>query len=109
MAGLRLNSQPLSNRSESFQILPYRKNLFNHPSLKFAPKLGFSNRQKWIVSGAHTDSSSSSGADLSVTVNGLRLPNPFVIGSGPPGTNYTVMKKAFDEGWGGVIAKTVGI
>lgn len=45
--------------------------------------------------------------DLSVTVNGLKMPNPFVIGSGPPGTNYTVMKRAFDEGWGGVIAKTV--
>lgn len=28
-----------------------------------------------------------SGPDLSVTVNGLHLPNPFVIGSGPPGTN----------------------
>jgi hypothetical protein len=22
-------------------------------------------------------------------VDGMRLPNPFVIGSGPPGTNYT--------------------
>jgi hypothetical protein len=47
------------------------------------------------------------GPDLSVTVNGLKLPNPFLIASGPPGTNYTVMKRAFDEGWGGVIAKTV--
>ncbi|XP_002967964.2 dihydropyrimidine dehydrogenase (NADP(+)), chloroplastic [Selaginella moellendorffii] len=47
--------------------------------------------------------------DLSVSVNGLRLPNPFVIGSGPPGTNYTVMKKAFDEGWGAVISKTLSL
>jgi len=47
--------------------------------------------------------------DLSVRVNGLRMPNPFVIGSGPPGTNYTVMKRAFDEGWGAVIAKTVSL
>ncbi|KAL4196131.1 hypothetical protein AMTRI_Chr04g181830 [Amborella trichopoda] len=47
--------------------------------------------------------------DLSVRVNGLQLPNPFVIGSGPPGTNYTVMKRAFDEGWGAVIAKTVSL
>lgn len=47
--------------------------------------------------------------DLSVTVNGLKMPNPFVIGSGPPGTNYTVMKKAFDEGWGAVICKTVSM
>ncbi|XP_078159851.1 pyrimidine 1 [Carex rostrata] len=47
--------------------------------------------------------------DLSVKVNGLEMPNPFVIGSGPPGTNYTVMKRAFDEGWGAVIAKTVSL
>ncbi|KAG6404132.1 hypothetical protein SASPL_136372 [Salvia splendens] len=47
--------------------------------------------------------------DLSVTVNGLKMPNPFVIGSGPPGTNYTVMKRAFNEGWGAVIAKTVSL
>lgn len=92
-----------------------------------------------------------SGPDLSVTVNGVRMPNPFVIGSGPPGTNYQVrgrarfaaligraaccflallsatrpppnpsanrhprglpqvMKKAFDEGWGGVICKTLSL
>ncbi|KAM2605018.1 hypothetical protein TB2_033868 [Malus domestica] len=43
--------------------------------------------------------------DLSVTVNGLRMPNTFVIGL-PPWTNYTVMKRAFDEGWGAAIAKT---
>ena len=48
-------------------------------------------------------------ADLSVTVNGLRLPNPFVIGSGPPGTNANVIRKAFDEGWGAVIAKTISL
>ncbi len=29
--------------------------------------------------------------------------------TGPPGTNYAVMKKAFEEGWGGVIAKTVSL
>ncbi|GFR47428.1 hypothetical protein Agub_g9052 [Astrephomene gubernaculifera] len=50
-----------------------------------------------------------SGPDLSVEVNGLKLPNPFIIGSGPPGTNYQVMKKAFDEGWGGVICKTLSL
>ncbi|MFK7766374.1 MAG: NAD-dependent dihydropyrimidine dehydrogenase subunit PreA [Mariniblastus sp.] len=46
-------------------------------------------------------------ADLSTTVNGLKMPNPFVIGSGPPGTNANVIGKAFDEGWGAVVAKTV--
>ncbi len=48
-------------------------------------------------------------ADLSLTVNGLKLPNPFVIGSGPPGTNANVIAKAFDEGWGAVIAKTISL
>ncbi|MFG0299519.1 MAG: NAD-dependent dihydropyrimidine dehydrogenase subunit PreA [Phycisphaerales bacterium JB047] len=45
--------------------------------------------------------------DLSVQVNGLKLPNPFVIASGPPGTNANVIAKAYDEGWGGVVCKTV--
>jgi hypothetical protein len=31
-------------------------------------------------------SESQAEPDLSVTVNGLHMPNPFVIGSGPPGT-----------------------
>ncbi|KAK9901677.1 hypothetical protein WJX75_007983 [Coccomyxa subellipsoidea] len=56
------------------------------------------------------DGKAQSGPDLSVThFSGLKLPNPFIIGSGPPGTNYQVMKKAFDEGWGAVIAKTVSL
>lgn len=46
---------------------------------------------------------------LATTVNGLKLPNPFIIGSGPPGTNANVINKAFDEGWGGVICKTISL
>jgi dihydropyrimidine dehydrogenase (NADP+)/dihydropyrimidine dehydrogenase (NAD+) subunit PreA len=46
---------------------------------------------------------------LSTTVDGLKLPNPFIIGSGPPGTNLNVIAKAFQEGWGAVIAKTVSL
>jgi dihydroorotate dehydrogenase subfamily 1 len=48
-------------------------------------------------------------ADLRVVVDGLKLPNPFVIGSGPPGTNANVIGKAFDEHWGAVICKTVSL
>lgn len=44
--------------------------------------------------------------DLSVAVNGLRLPNPFLIASGPPSANANVIAKAFDEGWGAVVTKT---
>ncbi|MBW8884593.1 MAG: NAD-dependent dihydropyrimidine dehydrogenase subunit PreA, partial [Planctomycetia bacterium] len=47
--------------------------------------------------------------DLSTTVDGLTLPNPFVIASGPPGTNANVIGKAFDEGWGAVICKTISL
>src|SRR6266702_961454 len=46
---------------------------------------------------------------LATTVNGLKLPNPFIIGSGPPGTNANVIAKAFDEGWGAVVAKTISL
>jgi dihydropyrimidine dehydrogenase (NADP+)/dihydropyrimidine dehydrogenase (NAD+) subunit PreA len=46
---------------------------------------------------------------LTTHVDGLTLPNPFIIGSGPPGTNLNVIYKAFKEGWGAVIAKTVSL
>ena len=46
---------------------------------------------------------------LATTVDGLKLPNPFVIASGPPGTNLNVIARAFKEGWGAVIAKTVSL
>lgn len=48
-------------------------------------------------------------ATLLTRVDGLTLQNPFVIGSGPPGTNLNVIYKAFREGWGAVIAKTVSL
>ena len=47
--------------------------------------------------------------DLRVNIDGLQLPNPLVIGSGPPGANANVIGKAFDEGWGAVICKTVSL
>jgi dihydroorotate dehydrogenase subfamily 1 len=46
---------------------------------------------------------------LAATVDGLKLPNPFVIASGPPGTNLNVIARAFKEGWGAVIAKTISL
>jgi dihydropyrimidine dehydrogenase (NADP+)/dihydropyrimidine dehydrogenase (NAD+) subunit PreA len=46
---------------------------------------------------------------LATAVDGLKLPNPFIIASGPPGTNLNVMAKAFKEGWGAVIAKTISL
>jgi dihydroorotate dehydrogenase subfamily 1 len=46
---------------------------------------------------------------LATSVDGLKFKNPFVIASGPPGTNMNVINRAFREGWGGVIAKTVSL
>ena len=46
---------------------------------------------------------------LATTVDGLKFKDPFVIASGPPGTNLNVINRAFREGWGGVIAKTVSL
>lgn len=46
---------------------------------------------------------------LAIEVDGMKFPNPYVLGSGPPGTNGRVIKKAFDKGWGGVVAKTISL
>ena len=46
---------------------------------------------------------------LETTVNGVTFPNPFVIGSGPPGTNARVICRSFADGWGGSSAKTVSL
>jgi dihydroorotate dehydrogenase subfamily 1 len=47
--------------------------------------------------------------DLSITVNGMTFDNPFVLGSGPPGTNGKVIARSFDLGWGGMVAKTFSL
>ena len=47
--------------------------------------------------------------DLSIVVNGMTLPNPFLLGSGPPGTNARVIAKSYDAGWGGAVAKTISL
>lgn len=46
---------------------------------------------------------------LAVQVNGMKFKNPFVLGSGPPGTNGRVIGRAFEAGWGGVVAKTISL
>ncbi|MEO7733072.1 MAG: NAD-dependent dihydropyrimidine dehydrogenase subunit PreA [Kofleriaceae bacterium] len=47
--------------------------------------------------------------DLSITVNGMKFENPFVLGSGPPGTNGKVIARSYDLGWGGMVAKTFSL
>lgn len=46
--------------------------------------------------------------NLEIDFCGVKSPNPFWLASGPPtNTGYQVMK-AFDEGWGGAVWKTIG-
>jgi dihydroorotate dehydrogenase subfamily 1 len=47
--------------------------------------------------------------DLSIEVCGIHFENPFLLGSGPPGTNAKVIAKSFELGWGGVVCKTVSL
>lgn len=47
--------------------------------------------------------------DLSITVNGMVFENPFVLGSGPPGTNGKVIARSYDLGWGGMVCKTFSL
>ena len=47
--------------------------------------------------------------DLSITVNGMKFENPFLLGSGPPGTNAKVIARSYDLGWGGMVAKTFSL
>lgn len=47
--------------------------------------------------------------DLRTEVNGIRFQNPFLLASGPPGTNARVIARSFDLGWGGVVCKTISL
>ena len=48
-------------------------------------------------------------ADLSIEVSGRRYQNPFLLASGPPGTNGRVIKRSFALGWGGIVCKTLSL
>jgi len=47
--------------------------------------------------------------DLSVDLAGLRLPNPLLPGSGPPGDSLRKLKKLMDDGIGGLVTKTISV
>src|SRR5688500_893775 len=48
-------------------------------------------------------------ADLSVDFTGIRFENPFLLSSAPPTESESNILRAFDAGWGGVVAKTIGM
>lgn len=47
-------------------------------------------------------------ADLSIEFQGIRSPNPFWLASGPLTNSGYQVQKAFDQGWGGAVWKTLG-
>ena len=47
-------------------------------------------------------------ADLRTNFAGIESPNPFWLASGPPTNTYVQVAKAFDQGWGGAVWKTIG-
>ena len=48
-------------------------------------------------------------ADLSTTFTGIHFPNPFLLSSAPPTESESNILRAFEAGWGGVVAKTIGL
>jgi dihydropyrimidine dehydrogenase (NAD+) subunit PreA len=47
-------------------------------------------------------------ADLSASLAGIKSPNPFWLSSGPVTNTYDQMARAFEQGWGGAVWKTIG-
>ncbi len=46
---------------------------------------------------------------LKTEVAGIRFPNPFILASGPPTANGSMISAGFDAGWGGAVLKTVAL
>ena len=47
-------------------------------------------------------------ADLSINFAGVHSPNPFWLASAPPTNSAYQVNKAFEQGWGGAVWKTIG-
>ena len=48
-------------------------------------------------------------ADLSLDFLGVHFENPFILSSSVVGSDYEMVKKAYDLGWAGVCFKTIGL
>jgi dihydropyrimidine dehydrogenase (NAD+) subunit PreA len=47
-------------------------------------------------------------ASLEIDFCGIKSPNPFWLGSAPPANSAYQVQKAFSQGWGGAVWKTIG-
>ena len=48
-------------------------------------------------------------ADISANFLGIKSPNPFWLASAPPTDKEYNVRRAYDQGWGGVVWKTLGL
>ena len=46
--------------------------------------------------------------DISVTICGVKFPNPFGLASAPPTTSAAMIRRSFEQGWGFCVTKTYG-
>lgn len=46
-------------------------------------------------------------ADISTNICGIKVENPFLLSSSVVGSNYDMVKRAFEAGWAGVAFKTI--
>lgn len=47
--------------------------------------------------------------DVSITMSGIKFPNPFGLASAPPCTTAAMIRRAFEAGWGFAVTKTFGL
>ena len=47
--------------------------------------------------------------DLSTSICGVKLKNPFLLSSSVVSSSYDMVKRAFDEGWAGAVYKTISL
>ncbi|RXG55875.1 Dihydropyrimidine dehydrogenase [NADP(+)] [Armadillidium vulgare] len=47
--------------------------------------------------------------DLSLTICGLKFPNPFGLASAPPTTSSAMMRRGYEAGWGFCVTKTFSL
>lgn len=47
-------------------------------------------------------------ANLAIDFAGIKSPNPFWLASAPPSNSGYQVQKAFEQGWGGAVWKTIG-
>uniref|UniRef100_A0A5F8HDF9 Dihydropyrimidine dehydrogenase [NADP(+)] n=1 Tax=Monodelphis domestica TaxID=13616 RepID=A0A5F8HDF9_MONDO len=47
--------------------------------------------------------------DISVEMAGLKFPNPFGLASAPPATSASMIRRAFEAGWGFAVTKTFSL